>query len=141
LDACRDLGVTFIAYCPLGRAFLTGELTDTASLEANDFRRRMPRFQSGAIEKNRELLPALAALAARRQVSCAQVALAWLLRKHSNVVPIPGTRRLQHVLQNVAAADIQLSTEEIEEIDALFPPSAVVGARLPAPAMAGMETA
>jgi aryl-alcohol dehydrogenase-like predicted oxidoreductase len=141
LDACRDLGVTFVAYCPLGRAFLTGEITDTAGLEATDFRRRMPRFQPGAIEKNRELLPALATLAARREASCAQIALAWLLRKHSNVIPIPGTRRIQHVVQNAAAAGIQLSSAEIAELDALFPTSAVVGARLPAPAMAGMETA
>jgi aryl-alcohol dehydrogenase-like predicted oxidoreductase len=141
LDACRDLGVTFVAYCPLGRAFLTGEITDTASLEENDFRRRMPRFQPGAIEKNRELLPPLATLAAGRHASSAQIALAWLLRKHSNVVPIPGTRRLQHVIQNIAAADIQLTSEEIAELDALFPSSAVAGARLPAPAMAGIETA
>jgi aryl-alcohol dehydrogenase-like predicted oxidoreductase len=141
LDACRDLGVTFVAYCPLGRAFLTGEITDTAGLEATDFRRRMPRFQPGAIEKNRELLPALATLAARREASCAQIALAWLLRKHSNVIPIPGTRRIQHVVQNAAAAGIQLSSAEIAELDTLFPTSAVIGARLPAPAMAGMETA
>ena len=141
LDTCRELGVTFVPYCPLGRAFLTGEITDTASLEANDFRRRMPRFQPGAIEKNRELLPALTAFAAVRQASSAQIALAWMLCKHSNVVPIPGTRRPQHVMENAAAANIRLSPAEIAELDALFPASAVVGARLPAPAMAGMETA
>lgn len=141
LDTCRELGVTFVPYCPLGRAFLTGEITDTASLEANDFRRRMPRFQPGAIEKNRELLPALTAFAAARQASSAQIALAWMLCKHSNVVPIPGTRRPQHVMENAAAANIRLSPAEIAELDALFPASAVVGARLPAPAMAGMETA
>ena len=140
LDTCRELGVTFVPYCPLGRAFLTGEITDTASLEANDFRRRMPRFQPGAIEKNRELLPALTAFAAVRQASSAQIALAWMLCKHSNVVPIPGTRRPQHVMENAAAANIRLSPAEIAELDALFPASAVVGARLPAPAMAGMET-
>lgn len=141
LDTCRELGVTFVPYCPLGRAFLTGEITDTASLEANDFRRRMPRFQPGAIEKNRELLPGLTAFAAMRQASSAQIALAWMLCKHSNVVPIPGTRRPQHVMENAAAANIRLSPAEIAELDALFPASAVVGARLPAPAMAGMETA
>ena len=141
LETCRELGVTFVPYCPLGRAFLTGEITDTASLEANDFRRRMPRFQPGAIEKNRELLPALAEFAAARQASSAQIALAWMLCKHSNVVPIPGTRQPQHVMANAAAANIRLSPAEIAELDALFPSSAVVGARLPAPAMAGMETA
>jgi len=139
LNACRELGVTFVAYCPLGRAFLTGAITDTETLAANDFRRRMPRFQPGALEKNRELLAALTAFAAAHDATCAQIALAWLLRKNSFVVPIPGTQQPGHVVQNAAAADIVLSTEDIEALDQLFPPSAVVGARLPQPAMAGIE--
>jgi len=139
LEACRTLGVTFVAYCPLGRAFLSGAITNTDHLEPNDFRRRMPRFQAGALEKNRELLPALERLAAARAVSCAQIALAWLLCKHPNVVPIPGSRQPKHIRENAAAAGITLSPAEIQELDALFPPSAVVGARLPAPAMAGIE--
>lgn len=139
LDACRELGVTFVAYCPLGRAFLTGEITDTERLAANDFRRRMPRFQPGVLEKNRELLPPLARFAAAHGATCAQIALAWLLRKNSFVVPIPGTRQPGHVIQNAAAAGITLSPEDIEALDTLFPASAVLGARLPQPAMAGIE--
>lgn len=139
LDACRELGVTFVAYCPLGRAFLTGEITDTERLAANDFRRRMPRFQPGALEKNRELLPALMSFAAAHGATCAQIALAWLLRKNSFVVPIPGTKQPGHVLENAAAADVTLSVEDMKALDTLFPASAVVGARLPQPAMAGIE--
>ena len=139
LGACRALGVTFVAYCPLGRAFLSGDITTTEELEPNDFRRRMPRFQSGALEKNRELLPALTELANTRKASRAQIALAWMLSKYPNVVPIPGSRQPRHVLENAAAADITLSLTEIQQLDALFPPSAIVGARLPAPAMVGIE--
>ncbi len=139
LGACRALGVTFVAYCPLGRAFLSGDITTTEELEPNDFRRRMPRFQSGALEKNRELLPALTELASTRKATRAQIALAWMLSKYPNVVPIPGSRQPRHVLENAAAADITLSLTEIQQLDALFPPSAIVGARLPAPAMAGIE--
>lgn len=139
LGACRELGITFVAYCPLGRAFLTAEITDTERLAANDFRRRMPRFQPGALEKNRELLPALTTFAAAHGATCAQIALAWLLRKNTFVIPIPGTRQPCHVVQNAAAADIMLSAEDVQALDALFPASAVVGARLPQPAMAGIE--
>ena len=141
LDTCRALGVTFVAYCPLGRAFLTGAISSTDELEPNDFRRRMPRFQTGAIEKNRELLPALGRLATDRNVSYAQIALAWLLGKHPNVIPIPGSRQPQHILENAASADIALSHTEIQELDSLFPASAITGARLPVPAMAGIEEA
>jgi aryl-alcohol dehydrogenase-like predicted oxidoreductase len=139
LDACRELGVTFVAYCPLGRAFLTGEVTDTGGLAANDFRRRMPRFQPEALEKNRKLLPALSTFATSHGATCAQVALAWLLRKNPFVVPIPGTKQPGHVIQNAAAADIRLSAADIEALDSLFPAAAIVGARLPPPAMAGIE--
>jgi aryl-alcohol dehydrogenase-like predicted oxidoreductase len=140
LEACCALGVTFVAYCPLGRAFLTGEITNIDELEPNDFRRRMPRFQPDALEHNRKLLPALASLAAERHASCAQLALAWLLNKHPHVVPIPGSRQPQHIAQNAGAADIKLSAQEISQLDALFPPSSVSGPRLPAGAMAGIET-
>jgi aryl-alcohol dehydrogenase-like predicted oxidoreductase len=140
LDACRELGITFVAYCPLGRAFLAGTVNGLDGLEANDLRRRMPRFQPGAIEKNRELLVALAAFATARRVSCAQIALAWLLCKHPFVIPIPGSRQPDHVEQNAAAAAIKLSPREIEELDMVFMPNAVVGDRLPPMAMAGIET-
>lgn len=140
LETCRALGVTFVAYCPLGRAFLTGEVTNIDELQPNDFRRRLPRFQPEALEQNRKLLPALARFAAEHDASSAQIALAWLLNKHSHVVPIPGSSHPQHIMQNARATRIKLSAPQISELEALFPPSSVTGARLPAPAMAGIET-
>jgi aryl-alcohol dehydrogenase-like predicted oxidoreductase len=139
LDACRTAGTTFVAYCPLGRSFLAGQIIGVDELEPNDFRRRMPRFQTAALQKNLELMPALALFAAEREVSCAQIALAWLLGKHSHVVPIPGSKRISHIMQNAAAAGIELSAAEIETLDALFQPSAIAGPRLPPPAMVGIE--
>jgi aryl-alcohol dehydrogenase-like predicted oxidoreductase len=139
LETCRELNVSFVAYCPLGRAFLTGTVRNLDPLEKTDFRRRLPRFQSGALEKNLELLQALETVAATRNTSCAQIALAWLLGKHPHVIPIPGSKQPQHVTENAAAASIKLSSREISELDALFTSSAVVGDRYPAPAMAGIE--
>jgi aryl-alcohol dehydrogenase-like predicted oxidoreductase len=139
LDACRTAGATFVAYCPLGRSFLAGEIVGVDELEPNDFRRRMPRFQAAALQQNLELMPALALFAAEREVSCAQIALAWLLGKHSHVVPIPGSKRASHVIQNAAAAGIKLSADDIGTLDAFFQPSAITGPRLPAPAMIGIE--
>lgn len=141
LETCSTLGVTFVAYCPLGRAFLAGEITNIDELQPNDFRRRLPRFQPEALEQNRKLLPALARFAAKRDASSAQIALAWLLNKYSHVVPIPGSSQPQHIVQNAQAAGIKLSAAEISELESLIPPSSVIGARLPPPAMAGIETA
>ncbi|HWM66084.1 MAG TPA: aldo/keto reductase [Steroidobacteraceae bacterium] len=140
LATCRELGALFVAYCPLGRAFLTGEIKSLDELDPNDFRRHMPRFQPGVLEKNSVLLPALAAIAAERRATPAQIALAWLLTKHPHVVPIPGSKQLQHVINNAAAAHLVLSPSDIHELDRLFTPTAVVGARLPLPAMAGIES-
>jgi aryl-alcohol dehydrogenase-like predicted oxidoreductase len=139
LDACRALGVTFVAYCPLGRGFLTGTVQNVDTFEANDFRRRLPRFQPEALAKNSELLPVLAAFAAERGVGCADVALAWLLCKNPHVVPIPGSKRPDHVRTNAAAANIKLSLDEIAKLDAMFSPAAIAGPRLPEPAMMGIE--
>ena len=139
LETCRDLGVTFVAYGPLGRGFFGAGVTDINELGPQDFRRMMPRFQSGALETNRKLLPALEDFAKTRGASIAQVALAWLLNKHSHVVPIPGSQQPAHILQNVAAAEIELTPAEVAQLDRLVPPSAVVGARLPPGAMAGIE--
>ena len=139
LETCRALGVTFVAFCPLGRAFLAGAVTATDELEANDFRRRMPRFQGDALEKNVELVRALEAFAAKLEVTSGQVALAWLLAKHPHVVPIPGTKRPRYVVENAAAANIKLAPHEISVLDALFPPSIAIGNRYPPGAMAGIE--
>lgn len=140
LDACRALGVTFVAYCPLGRAFLTSTFVDTTSLDSGDFRQRLPRFQGEALQRNRALLPGLQAVAAARGSTCGQIALAWLLAKHPHVVAIPGTSHPQHMAENAAAAELSLSREELEQLDTAFPPQAVSGERYPPPAMEGIES-
>ena len=141
LDACRESGVTFVAYCPLGRGMLTGKVNGLDGLEATDFRRRLPRFANGALEKNLELVRTLDTFATRYSATPAQIALAWLLCKHPHVVPIPGTKRVRNALENAAATRVKLPKGEISELDALFTPSAVTGDRYPPQAMQGIERA
>lgn len=136
LPLCADLGVTFVAYSPLGRGFLAGSATDRGALAADDFRRANPRFQDDALTRNRALHDALAAFAAARDATPAQIALAWLAAKHGHVTAIPGTTRPDHLRSNAAAADLALSAAEVADLDALFPPGAAAGDRYPPAAMA-----
>ena len=129
LATCRELGVTFVAYSPLGRAFLTGTVKNEDAFASDDFRRSNPRFQSDALQKNLRLVQGLAELAQKRAVTSGQIALAWLLSKHSEVVPIPGTKRPHYVIENAAAVGISLAPQEIAALDRLFDPAAVVGER------------
>jgi len=138
LKVCAELGTTFIAYSPLGRAFLTGTVS-SATLADNDFRKRNPRFSGEAEVANRLLVDGLGRFAAVRGWTNAQVALAWLLEKHAHVVPIPGTRRISYLEQNAAAAECRLGAEEVAELDALFVPERVAGARYPEAGMVGIE--
>ena len=138
LATCAELGTAFVAYSPLGRAFLTGAL-DNASLAANDFRKNLPRFSGAAQAANQVMVDGLSRFAAAKGVTNAQVALAWLLCKHPHVVPIPGTRRINYLAQNRAAVDVMLSALDIAELDALFPPDAVVGQRYPDSGRVGIE--
>jgi aryl-alcohol dehydrogenase-like predicted oxidoreductase len=138
LETCRELGISFVAYSPLGRAFLTGTVTSTDDLPANDFRRGNPRFQAEALERNRKLAAALAEFAASRQATPAQIALAWILAKHPHVVPIPGTKQPAYVLQNAAAVAIRLSGAEVATLDRLFSPGAVAGERYTSEGMKGL---
>jgi aryl-alcohol dehydrogenase-like predicted oxidoreductase len=140
LQVCREIGASFIAYCPLGRGFFGAGIASLDGLDRGDFRRIMPRFQAGVLEKNRALLAPLAEFSNQRGVTTAQIALAWLLNKHSHVIAIPGSRQPAHIRDNAAAADLSLSAAEIAELDAMFLPAAVSGARLPPPAMAGIES-
>ncbi|PHV06981.1 aldo/keto reductase [Janthinobacterium sp. BJB412] len=129
LPACRELGVGFVPYSPLGRGFLTGQLGSTEGLAADDYRRGLPRFQDAALRANAPLVARLEQLAAARGVSAAQLALAWLLAQGEQIVPIPGVRRLANLEQNVAAAGLVLSAAELAAIAAAVPAGAVRGAR------------
>ncbi len=137
-QACADLGATFVAYSPLGRAFLTGTVS-TATLEESDFRRNVPRCSGEAEANNLRMVESLGKFSAARGVTNAQVALAWLLNKHSRVVPISGTRHIAYLEQNVAATNLELSPSDIAELDVIFAPEKVAGERYPAAGMAGIE--
>ncbi|TBR08477.1 MAG: aldo/keto reductase [Rugosibacter sp.] len=138
LQACAELGTTFVAYSPLGRAFLTGTVrSDT--LAENDFRKFNPRFQGDAEVANRALVESLHQLAEARGVTNAQLALAWLLNKHPHVVPIPGTRQVRYLEQNVAASAIMLTATELATLDELFLPGHIAGSRYPEAGMVGVE--
>jgi aryl-alcohol dehydrogenase-like predicted oxidoreductase len=138
LQACAELGVTFVAYSPLGRAFLTGTVSNPDALPEGDFRKASPRFQAEALERNNRLVAALEKFAAEHKAKPAQVALAWLLGKHPHVVPIPGTKRRTYLAENAAAADIKLTAADIAELDRIFAPDAVAGARYTDEGMRGV---
>jgi aryl-alcohol dehydrogenase-like predicted oxidoreductase len=140
LAACRDLGVALVAYSPLGRGFLTGAL-DVKALAPDDFRRGNPRFQGEALAQNRRLAEALGAFARERGVTPGQVALAWLMARGPDVIPIPGSRRPERLAENAAAADLALSPSDVAALDALFAPGAAAGARYAPGGMAGIESA
>ena len=129
LDTCRELGITFVAFSPLARGFLTGALRDTSTMPAKDIRLGMPRFQPDHFPKNLQLLDGLAALAREQGCTMGQLALAWLLAQGSHIVPIPGTTRLDHLEENVGATRVSLSGDMQSRLDALINPRTVSGAR------------
>jgi aryl-alcohol dehydrogenase-like predicted oxidoreductase len=131
LPACRELGIGFVAYSPLGRGFLTGRITDPGNLEPGDWRQGMPRFAAENFEKNLRLARRVAELAERRKVTGAQLALAWLLHQGEDVVPIPGTKRRRYLGENARAAEIMLSAQDLEFLERAFPPGVAAGARYP----------
>ncbi|WP_234281730.1 aldo/keto reductase [Klebsiella quasipneumoniae] len=129
LKACRELGVGFVPYSPLGRGFLTGKITDPSLFAADDFRRNLPRFQAETMRKNQQLLDRLQQVAGRYDATLAQMALAWVMSKGEDIVPIPGARKIKHLRDNAAAADIMLSPEDILTIDHIFAAENVAGLR------------
>jgi aryl-alcohol dehydrogenase-like predicted oxidoreductase len=138
LAACAELGTAFVAYSPLGRAFLTGAL-QLDGLADNDFRKHSPRFTGDAAARNAQLVQALTAFAQARGCASSQVALAWLLNKHPHVIPIPGTRRMEYLQSNVQAASVVLNAQELAELDRMFDPAQVAGARYPQAGFVGIE--
>ena len=129
LPACRELGIGFVAYSPLGRGLLTGNIRKIDDIAPHDIRRKQPRFKPGNFEKNLALLEPLEKIAAKRGATPAQVALAWLLAQGEDVVPIPGTKQQKWLEQNVAAVDLALDAAEIETLSAAFRPGARAGER------------
>jgi aryl-alcohol dehydrogenase-like predicted oxidoreductase len=131
LAACRELGVGFVAYSPLGRGFLTGEIKRPEDLAADDWRRSNPRFQGENFAKNLELVAHLQRVAAEKRVSPAQLALAWVLARGDDIVPIPGTKRRTYLEDNLGAAAVTLSADELARIDAIAPKGVAAGERYP----------
>lgn len=131
LPTVRELGIGFVAYSPLGRGFLSGRLRSSEDLAPDDFRRQNPRFQDQHLHRNLELVEQVAEIATEKGVTAAQLALAWLLHQGDDVVPIPGTKRVRYVEENVAAAAVSLSVEELRRIELAFPRGAARGDRYP----------
>ncbi len=129
LDACKDIGAAFVAFSPVGRQFLTGKLQDVTKFHPQDLRVTMPRFQPEAYEKNLELLEEYANLAQEVGCSMAQLAIAWLLERDENIIPIPGTTKLDHMLENAGADKVRVSSEVMECLDRLINQNTVIGAR------------
>jgi aryl-alcohol dehydrogenase-like predicted oxidoreductase len=129
LPTVRELGIGFVAYSPLGRGFLSGRVRSTDELDERDMRRRAPRFQDGNLEQNLEAVRALDELAAEKGVTSSQVALAWVLSRGDDVVPIPGTKRRDYLEENAAAVALELTAEELELLERAFPVGATAGDR------------
>jgi aryl-alcohol dehydrogenase-like predicted oxidoreductase len=129
LPLCRELGIGFVAYSPLGRGFLTGSVGDPDNLPANDARRSIPRFQRDNFAVNRDLVGLVERIASARRCTPAQVALAWLLARANGVVPIPGTKRIACLDENIGAVDVALTGAEADELAAMFGPDRVAGRR------------
>ncbi|HTU83828.1 MAG TPA: aldo/keto reductase [Candidatus Acidoferrales bacterium] len=129
LETARELGCGIVAYSPLGRGFLTGALGSPEDFADDDFRRTSPRFTGENFAKNLELVRRVQELAARKRRTASQIALAWLLAQGDDVVPIPGTKRVKYLEENVAAVEVQLSPDELHELDEVFPPGVASGPR------------
>jgi len=139
LAACRELGVGFVAYSPLGRGFLTGQIKKFDDLAPDDFRRHSPRFQGDNFWKNLKLVEHLTALAAQKGVAPSQLALAWVLSRGTDIVPIPGTKRQRWLEENVKAEQISFSADELARIDQIAPRGVAAGERYPAQVMGSVN--
>jgi aryl-alcohol dehydrogenase-like predicted oxidoreductase len=131
LPTVRELGIGFVAYSPLGRGFLSGAITRPDDLAEDDFRRRNPRFQGANFAKNLELVERVREIAAERDVTPGQLALAWLLHRGGDIVPIPGTKRREYLEENAEASGIELSADELERIEEAAPAGVTAGDRYP----------
>ncbi|MDQ3129913.1 MAG: aldo/keto reductase [Acidobacteriota bacterium] len=131
LTACRELNIGFVAYSPLGRGFLSGEIKRFDDLAEDDYRRHSPRFQGGNFDKNLQLVEKVEEIAREKSITTSQLALAWVLAQGQDIVPIPGTKRQKYLEQNAEAAEIILSQEDLTRIEDVFPKDAAAGLRYP----------
>jgi aryl-alcohol dehydrogenase-like predicted oxidoreductase len=131
LATCRELGIGFVAYSPLGRGFLTGQFRRFEDIPADDYRRNTPRFQGENFQKNLDLVERVEEIAREKRCTPSQLALAWVMAQGNDIVPIPGTKRRKYLEENVAAMDLKLTKEDLARIHAVFPPDAAAGNRYP----------
>lgn len=135
LQTCQELGIAFVAYSPLGRGFLTGQIKTFEDLEPDDYRRNSPRFQGENFEKNLQLVKKIEELAAQKGCSAAQLALAWVMAQSEYIFPIPGTKRIQYLEENIGGLQVTLTQQELQDIDSIAPKGAAAGTRYPEAAM------
>jgi aryl-alcohol dehydrogenase-like predicted oxidoreductase len=136
LATCRELGIGFVAYSPLGRGFLTGQFRKFEDLPADDYRRNSPRFQGENFQKNLDLVKRVEEIAREKGCTASQLALAWVMAQGSDIVPIPGTKRRKYLEENVAANAMKLTKEDLRRIEEVFPAEAAAGGRYPEHMMA-----
>lgn len=139
LAACRELGIAFVPYSPLGRGFLTGTLRSPDDFAPDDWRRHSPRFQGENFQRNLALADEVAALARDKGVRASQLALAWVLAQGEDIIPIPGTRQVRYLEENVATLALALTADDLARLDAAFPPDAAAGDRYPEVSMPLLE--
>ncbi len=139
LPACRELGIGFVPYSPLGRGFLTGQIKKFEDLAEDDYRRHSPRFQGENFQKNIDLVKRIEEMAAQKGCKPSQLALAWLLARGKDIVPIPGTKRRKYLEENMGAVHIILSEEELQQIDEIAPKGVAAGDRYAKPQMANLN--
>src|SRR5437868_1149651 len=139
IPTCRELGIGYVAYSPLGRGFLTGQIKSPDDFADDDFRKNHPRFQGENFEKNIQLVREVEALAQEKGCTTAQLALAWVLAKGEDVVPIPGTKHRRYLDENIGGLEVKLTDEELQRLDEILPPGAAAGPRYPEQAMAAVN--
>jgi len=131
LGVCRELGIGFVPYSPLGRGFLTGQIKRFEDLPEDDYRRTSPRFQEENFQRNLDLVKRVSEIASEKKCATAQLALAWVLAQGNDIVPIPGTKRRKYLQENVGALDVTLTSKDLARIDEVASQEAVAGARYP----------
>jgi aryl-alcohol dehydrogenase-like predicted oxidoreductase len=139
LPTVRELGIGFVAYSPLGRGFLTGQIKRIEDLAPDDYRRNNPRFQGENFQRNLDLVPAVETMAREKSCTPAQLALAWVLARGQDIVPIPGTKRRKYLEENLGALNVTLSQEDLARLDKILPPGAAAGERYAAPQMQALN--